>query len=151
MIQFLLQMIAVFIGTIGFSILYNTPRKHFLWAGLTGTMGWIVYEMLNEVGYPRLSCFGAALFVGLVSRILAIKKQCPAITFAIAGLFPLVPGSQIYYTIYYMMTVTQTRALYQGVETLKTALAIVMGIIVALAFPQSLFSRLGKIKIKNNF
>ena len=134
-----LQILAAFCGTVGFSILYNTPKKHFLWAGITGTLGWITYRVLGSFHYLLFACFGASLLVGILSRILAARRQCPAIIFAIAGLFPLAPGTQIYYTIYYMMTDSLSRAIFQGIETLKVAMAIVMGIIVALSFSQRAF------------
>ncbi|MDO4553546.1 MAG: threonine/serine exporter family protein [Lachnospiraceae bacterium] len=139
MSRILFQMVAAFGGTVGFSILYNTPKKHFLWAGLTGTLGWMCYLVLQRFSYPLFSCFGAALIVGIAARILAVRRQCPVIIFAIAGLFPLVPGVQIYYVIYYLMTDELSQAIYQGVETLKVAMAIVMGIIVALSIPQKWF------------
>lgn len=144
MIQLILQMAAAFGGTIGFSILYHTPKKHFLWAGLTGAFGWMVYYLLNYFHYPLVSCFGASLFIGIMARVLAIRKQCPAIIFSIAGLFPLAPGAQIYYTNYYLMTDNLMKAMYEGLATLKVALAIVMGIIVALSIPQSVFVKMRK-------
>lgn len=146
MIQLILKLCAAFGGTIGFSILYNIPKKHFLWAGLTGTFGWLVYYLLNFFNDPLFSSFGAALFIGIMARILAIRKQCPATIFSIAGLFPLAPGTQIYYTNYYLMTNNLSRAMYQGISTLKIAMAIVMGIVVALSIPQSFFMKMRKKK-----
>lgn len=142
MIQLFWQLCAAFGGTIGFSILYNIPKKHFLWAGLTGTFGWLVYALLNYFQAPLFSCFGAALFIGIMARILAIKKHCPAMIFSIAGLFPLAPGAQIYYTNYYMMMDNLPRAMSQGVSTLKIALAIVMGVVVSHSIPQSFFVKI---------
>lgn len=150
MIPLILKLCAAFGGTIGFSILYNIPKKHFLWAGLTGTFGWLVYDWLNFFIDSLFACFGAALFIGIMSRILAIRKQCPATIFSIAGLFPLAPGTQIYYTNYYLMTDNLSRAMYQGISTLKVAMAIVMGIVVALSIPQTFFIKLGNKKIQKS-
>ena len=59
--------------------------------------------------------------------------------FLISGIFTLVPGAGIYYTAYYTITGLEETALYYGMSSLKTAIAIGLGIGVAYSLPPKLF------------
>ena len=52
---------------------------------------------------------------------------------------PLVPGAGIYYTVYAFITGDNAGALFKGVETLKIAGAIALGIVLVLALPRGVF------------
>ena len=60
-----------------------------------------------------------------------------------AGIFPLVPGSGIYYTSYYFIMSDMESFVAKGTETFKVAGAIALGIIFGFALPQKflLFAR----------
>ena len=57
----------------------------------------------------------------------------------ISGIFPLVPGAGIYWTSYYIVTDQLTLALHTGYEAVKTAVAIVLGIVFVFEIPQQVF------------
>jgi uncharacterized membrane protein YjjB (DUF3815 family) len=57
----------------------------------------------------------------------------------VTGIFPLVPGAGIYYTAYYFVTGDAVMASQKGSETVITALAIALGIILANLIPQKWF------------
>jgi uncharacterized membrane protein YjjB (DUF3815 family) len=82
----------------------------------------------------------AAFILTVYSRAAAVKRLCPATTYLIPGIFPLVPGAGIYYTAYFMITNQPLQSSEKGLETLEVALAIVFGIIFGSAIPQSVFS-----------
>ena len=54
------------------------------------------------------------------------------------------PGSGIYYTVYYFIMSQNDLALYKGIETLKIAVAIALGIVLVLSLPYSLFRAFGR-------
>ena len=58
-----------------------------------------------------------------------------------AGIIPLVPGVGIYYTSYDIFMNHLTEASQKGMETLKIAIAISLGIMCVLLIPQKLFVR----------
>jgi uncharacterized membrane protein YjjB (DUF3815 family) len=60
--------------------------------------------------------------------------------FLICGIFPLVPGAGIYYTGYNFFMGLDELALDKGLETIKIAVAIALGIGIVLSLPQGLFS-----------
>lgn len=59
--------------------------------------------------------------------------------FLIAGIFPLVPGTRIYWTAYYAVTDQLALAQQNGFAALKDALAIVLGIVVIFELPNRMF------------
>lgn len=133
-----------FAGTIGFAILYNVPKKYYVGCGLTGMAGWLMYLAVsgqNHVSSAVGSFFGA-LVVVLMSRILSVKMKCPITIFLISGILPLVPGAGIYNTVYFIVTNQLTQAGLKGIESLKIAFAIVMGIVIVVSIPRDVFHRI---------
>ena len=59
--------------------------------------------------------------------------------FLIAGIFPLVPGAGIYWTVYYLVTGEAALACSSGAAALKAAFAIVLAIAAAFELPRSAF------------
>ena len=74
-----------------------------------------------------------------LSRAAAVRQKCPATIFLISGIFPLVPGAGIYWTVYYLITEQLRLAVYTGYEAVKVAIAIVLGIVVIFELPQGWF------------
>ena len=141
--QFLVAMIA----TIAFAILYDAPKKHLFYCGLTGGLGWVIYYMMAKFHYNLiLYAFTSAFALTLISRILTILQEAPVTMFLIPGIFPIVPGAGIYYTSYYFFINDLHKSIFYGEETLKIAFSIAFGIIMAMAIPQILFSYLKLLK-----
>ena len=53
--------------------------------------------------------------------------------------FPLVPGARVYYTAYYLVTGQTGLAGQSGLEALKIAFAIVLGIVLVVSIPREVF------------
>jgi uncharacterized membrane protein YjjB (DUF3815 family) len=139
--QFLLAMIA----TITFAILFCAPRKELLLCSLSGAISWIVYYLIHQhTASPVFASLVATFILTIYSRVMAVLRQSPATTYLLTGIFPLVPGAGIYYTAYYMITEQSLLFSEKGLETFEVALAIVFGIILGFAIPQSLFLKLEK-------
>ena len=65
--------------------------------------------------------------------------------FLLTGIFPLVPGAGIYYTVYALINEENQAFSSNGLQTLEIALAITFGIIFGFAVPQGLFHKLGQL------
>lgn len=130
-----------FVGTVGFAIIYNVPKKYYFACGITGMAGWMTYLFVssrNNMSSAAASFFGAFVVV-LISRIWTIYLKCPITVFLISGILPLVPGAGVYYTAYYIVTNQFAQASLKGMESLKIAFAIVMGIVVVVSIPRDVF------------
>ncbi len=134
--------LASFFGTIAFSVLYNIPPKYWLTCGLIGVIGWIVYAFsLPSIGMA-FAIFLASVIVTFLSRLSAVRLKAPEIIFLVAGIFTLVPGADIYWTVYYIVSQQADKALISGNNALKACLGIVLGILLVHELPQHIFFRL---------
>ena len=91
--EIILEFIIAMIATISFSILFNAPRKELPFCGLTGALGWLVYQVLviNGLSSPIASMFATAILT-IFTRLLAVWRHMPGTVYLFAGMFPLVPG-----------------------------------------------------------
>ena len=137
-IQFIVSMIA----TIGFAVVFGAPKSELVLCGISGALGWIFYVIVSTAGAgPTLGNMVGAIILTVFSRSLAVARKNPATVYLITGIFPLVPGAGIYYTSYYLIMDDMAMFSSYGLSTIKTAGAIVMGIIFGMAFPQAWFNK----------
>ena len=132
--------ICSFIGTVAFSHLFNVPRKHYFYCGLVGALGFLCYSLCGIIFTRTFSTFVATLLVVLGSRILTVLQKCPITIFLVSGIFPLVPGASVYNTAYYFVVNNLDEAVVWGINSLKSAFAIVMGIVFIVAIPRQFFN-----------
>ena len=137
------NMICSFIGTIAFSILFQVHKRFYVCCGLTGMAGWLCYCMFRGSVSPATASFIGTVVVVLLSRSFAVWKKCPITVFLVSGIFPLVPGAGVYYTAYYLVTNSLELAVHKGMESLKIAFAIVLGIVFVVSIPKQWF-QIGK-------
>lgn len=135
--HYLAHFIVAVIATIGFGITFQVPRRHYLAAGLTGAVGWMVYIFGVELFgmSPAIATLVATLPLTGCARFFSINHKAPVTIFLLPGIFPLVPGAGIYYTAYYFIQNNNTLALANGISTLKTAIALAVGIALVLGLP----------------
>ncbi len=135
--EYLLQIVACVLAMWGFSVLFYVPRKQYGGCMITGTVGWIVYYALVDGGIHKiLACLIAAFVVTELARVLAVAQKVPSTIFLVIGIFPLVPGTGVYYTAYYVFMKNPHMAGIKGLETLEASLAIVGGIILGSTIPK---------------
>lgn len=137
------QILAAAVGTIAFSILFSVPRKYYPYCGIIGAGGWLVYLLMEQTG-EVIASMVATMVVVFLSRYIAIRIKCPVTIFLIPGIFPLVPGSYVYWTAYYLVTNEVWEAAQKGYMAVKIALAIVLGIVFVFEIPQKVFAVLNR-------
>ena len=144
------QVIMSMVATIAFAILFNAPKKEYVFCALNGCIGWMAYQLFLSYGASVvMASLWATLILTLVARILSAIRRSPVTIFLVTGIFTLVPGAGIYYTSYYLIMNDLAQFTAKGIETFKIAGVMVLGIVFGLALPQSWFNQLGKITHKN--
>ena len=126
-----IQLLAAFIGTVAFAVLFGVPRKYYIDSGICGTVGWLLYLVLvrhTGLSVPGVVFFATAL-VSLTALAQSIIRKCPISVFLICGIFPLVPGAGIFWTTYNLVAEQLPAALHSGILALKVTLAIAFGIL----------------------
>ncbi|MBU5473694.1 threonine/serine exporter family protein [Roseburia sp. MSJ-14] len=144
------QIIMSMVATIAFAILFNAPKKEYVFCALNGCIGWVSYQLFLSYGASVvMASLWATLILTLVARILSAIRRSPVTIFLVTGIFTLVPGAGIYYTSYYLIMNDLAQFTAKGIETFKIAGVMVLGIVFGLALPQSWFNQLRKITHKN--
>lgn len=134
------ECLAAFIGTVAFALLFSAPRKYYAWCGFIGMAGWVCFRLLQAPTGRMASVFLASVLVVFLSRMCAVWESCPVTIFMVAGLFPLVPGAGIYWTVYELVMKNAAEAISRGFVALQDAVAIVLGIIAVFELPQKVFA-----------
>ena len=140
-INYIIEFFVSMMATVAFAIVFSAPRSELAYCGFSGAIGWIFYSVIsNNLSAPTLGNVVGAFALTFFSRAIASKRKNPVTVYLISGIFPLVPGAGIYYTSYYLIMNDMVNFSQAGLSTLKTAGAIVMGIILGMAFPQGWFN-----------
>ncbi len=136
MIQIIIQLVAAFFGSLGFSLLFNVPLKKLFPCAIGGVLAWSVYlfsvHILQWGVLPSSAMCAAAsqLFAELMARAM----KTPTTTFCIPALVPLIPGGALYHTM--ESVIFRDWALFRlhGGTTLKVASGIAIGLSLVSAF-----------------
>jgi len=139
--KFPFQMLAAFVGTLGFSVLFGVPAKHYIQTAVVATIGWLVYIVLTKFAMMGIapSTFIATIVVVLMARIFAVWFKTIETVFIITGIFPMIPGGGIFWTIFFLVSSRLRTALNTGFTAIEVVAAIVLGIMVVSALPNRLF------------
>jgi uncharacterized membrane protein YjjB (DUF3815 family) len=132
--EIIMQLLAAFVGSMGFALIFGMKRRYLFCASLGALLGWGVYlatdALLTSSFLPPLF---AAAFAVSYSEIMAKLLKTPATLFVIPAIIPLVPGGSLYYTMSYAVHRDMENARLYGTRTAETALAIAAGISFVLA------------------
>ena len=127
-----IQIILAFFGSLSFALLYNIRGRKLWYAALGGLLAWSVYLLLglwledNVIRY-----FIAASLVTVYAEVLARATKTPTTTYLIAAIIPLVPGSDLYYTMSYAINGVWDRFIHVGIYTIALSAALAAGIMAA--------------------
>lgn len=126
------QIVMAFLGSLGFSVLFNIRGFKLLGASLGGLLSWSMYLLSGLALHNSVAqSFTAALLITIYAEICARVMRAPTTTFLTASIIPLVPGSALYYTMSYAVNGLFDEFISSGVHTLTLAVALAAGIVVA--------------------
>ena len=130
-ISMFMRSIMAGIGTTAFAILFRVRKQHILDTSILGFISWFLFLTLSELQFNvMLSIFISGFIIAIASRILAVKRKCPAIVFLMTSLFPLLTGLSFYRSIYYMLMGQETIAISFAKESFLIAFTIAISIVI---------------------
>lgn len=138
----IIQVLAAFVGSLGFAVVLKIRGKQLVYAGIGGAMTWLVYLMAYD--YLQSYFWGnltAAFFVAVYAEIMARVNKAPATIFLTASAVPLIPGSNLYKMMFAIVSQDAAAATQNGTTALVIALAISLGF-VAVAVINRYLNRL---------
>lgn len=123
-----LQILAAFLGSLGFALLFQLKKEHLLPASLGGMLSWALYLILSSFhGQVFYVILLVSALASVYAECIAKLRKAPAILFRIPALVPLIPGSSLYYTMNALVQNNWNEAANYGLLTLQWALGISAG------------------------
>lgn len=129
-ITYLTYLLAAFVASFGFGVMYNVPTRTLFASSISGAVGWLVYyifafqfELVLFIGA------GAASFlIAFLGQWFARRYRMPVIVFTVPAIIPLVPGGSAYNMMRAFIEGNSEAALMFGTETFLVSGAIALGL-----------------------
>ena len=129
--HWLIKAVGTAIGCFGFAITFNIHGPGGLICVLGGMLTWVVYAVCLELGIGEIGAyFGGAVFASAFSETFARIRKYPAISYLVISIFPLIPGSGVYYTMDYAVKGEMELFASKGMTTAAIAGAMAVGILL---------------------
>ena len=127
----LAQLVIGFLACAGFCVLYNVHGGGAVLCCLGGTLGWGVYLAMSAVSDSIYICYVvAAMFISAYAEAMARVRKYPITSYLVVSYFPLVPGSYIYYAMYYSIQGELTKARDKGLQAIGLAACLAFGVLL---------------------
>ena len=124
------RIICALLATVFIAVLFQVRKENIFAAAIGGGLGCLVNECGLALGLGTFfSIFLASLALASYSEIMARVRKTTVTTFLISGLFPLVPGAGMYYTMLAIVHNDLSEALSTGISTLSTAAVMALGLL----------------------
>ena len=89
----LVQIITGFLGSIGFSILFNLRGRKLLIASLGGLLSWTVYVLLAPLFPDEATRYClSSMCMTVYAEVFARVEKTPTTSFLVPAAIPLIPG-----------------------------------------------------------
>lgn len=128
--HWIIQCVAAFVGCIGFSFVFNIHGPGMLLCALGGAVSCAVYCLSAHYCSNTMCYFLSALTAAAYSEAMARIRKYPAISYLVISIFPLIPGSGIYYTTNCLVTGDMSGFTATGKQTIVIAGVIAVGILM---------------------
>jgi uncharacterized membrane protein YjjB (DUF3815 family) len=128
------QILAGFIGTLCFGILFRIRGWRLGAVSLGGLLSWMILVILNRfIPNEAVNYFIVSFLISIYNEIMARVLRTPTTMFVTTSLIPLIPGGSLYYTMAYALEGDPVKFVSKAVYTLELAAALALGIILAAA------------------
>ena len=124
----LVQLISCTAAAKGFAMWFHVRRGHVVLCSLGAFISWAAYLLAAAfmgTGFSSAVC--CAVVCGFYAQIVARIKKTPVTIFSSICIFPLIPGSSLYYMMAALVTQENRLALEHGITLFATCFAIVLG------------------------
>ena len=129
------QLISCTIACIGFGLWFNVKGIQVVYSGIGAFFTWLTYSLVYEATSSNFQAtLIASVFVAIYAQIMARVNRAPATIFLTVCVFPLVPGPNLYYMMYYIVMEDLKVAKEEALTLLLTCLGIALGFIVVEIF-----------------
>ena len=142
----LIQLITVYLGALGFSLVFHIRGKKLIYTSLGGLLTWIIYLAAVAVtSNDYIGALVAALLLTTYAELIARWDKCPVTVILVAAIIPLIPGNALYQTINAAMQKNWNLFFERGTYTLLFAGSLAAGILAgtSIFYPVKCLMRRG--------
>ena len=119
------------VALLGIAVIFDVPPKKMLWAMIGSVISCVIMLIGEKYGLdPLISNMLATAVPCVYCEIMARVLKTPTTVFMIPSLLPLVPGSRLYKTMFYLFSGEQALFLDNMLVAVKICTGIAMAIIV---------------------
>lgn len=135
----LVQILTVFIGTIGFSIAMYVPKKYWMLVSFVGTLSWILYLICCHFMSSFYGNLMAAAFCSVSIHFAASKIKTPVTVLLLPAAVPMFPGGSLYYTMFYGLSGEYQLMKQYAFSTFSTIFALAIGFsVISLLYRETI-------------
>ena len=149
--NFVIQTLACTIACVGFGMWFVSEKKLLPYIAIGALLTWLTYSL---VYYFRPILFtatlAAAVVEGFYALLISYKIKCSPIIILTVAIFPLIPGPNLFYMLYGIVTQNYAMAGSEGVALIVTCVAIAFGNSMMYLLERMIVTRRKK-KGKNKF
>lgn len=126
-----LESITTLIACIGFNILFNIHGRGSLLCALGGCLAWAIFRICQTYCFEgMLAYFIAAFFAAAYSEVMARIRKCPAISYLVVAIFPMLPGAGVYRATAAIMNGDMNGFTSNALRTVAIAGSLAVGILI---------------------
>lgn len=142
----IIQILAGFVGSLGFAVLFNIRGKRLVAAAIGGLLSWLLFVVLGTyIASEPVRYFIVALVISAYAEVMARSLKSPTTTFITTSLIPLIPGGSLYYTMSLVFQGNMDSFLQKAIYTLQLTSALALGIIVSTAITKIFYRKIRNI------
>ena len=128
----LVECLATAIGSFGVCVLFNVRGPGVLLCLIGGQISFLIYELTAALGISMgVGFFLSAAIASTYAELMARVRKCPATSYLLPSLFPLVPGTDIYYTMDFAIRGDMEQFLSRGLHTITLAGCLAIGVLLS--------------------
>lgn len=126
----MIQIISGTIGALGFCIEFGV-RKSYMWLiALNAGISWWIYLLCSSWVDDFFGFMVSAAFCSMFAAVTARFINVPAVVLQMPATVPMIPGSGLYYTMYYAITAETELFKTYLLSTVKAIFAMAIGFAV---------------------
>ncbi len=128
--EFFVQIVASFVASVAFAVIFQTSARHLPFVGIGGLVTYAIYYVVAFFNPGVfLAAFLSTMFAAVFSEFCARVRRAPAAVFLFPAIIPTVPGGGLYNTMRFLLAGKREMSMYYLGSTLKVALGIAGGIV----------------------
>lgn len=129
----IIQILTCVLGTIGFAVTMKVPKKTLIYIALGGLISAGIERTMSLFFNDFISCLAAMIILSFYCEIISRIIKSPTTVTLMPSTIPLLPGSSIYYTMFWAINGDKELMSSYASSTLLTGLGIALGAVISTA------------------